>query len=458
MPFESLQFVHAANLYLDRQLAGTGPVPASLRETIEDATLGAFEQVISTCIENQVDFLLLTGNSFDEAEKSVRARVALRDGFGRLAEENIRVFVTPGRIDPRDAWRAIPRLPDNVTLLLHRSEEPVAVIRNAKVIATITRLQTDTTENNDRTTHHASQHYPHAEGARNTPFVIGITIPESETTHPEFSQFESGYLESDRDGEQDDQRKANVSDRISSLLKNNAVDYLAIGHGSLRETIEGESGIAHHPGRTQGWNPQHAGPHGCSLVTVDVNAKIQTDFIDTSRVCWEQLSIEISEDTDREQLMEEMLELADEFQREATNKILIRQWLIRGSGALFHSLCDAEFRDQLIIEFSENYSPESCLQLAHVIHPVPAENTGLGTQTLNRNFLLNEFLESLNNTQLVSTELLGSLFDATLIQKENRANRFHSFRTQCDPRAVREHVEHLGKLWFTEDSDGELLP
>jgi len=172
MPFESLQFVHAANLYLDRQLEGTGPVPDDYQETLEDASIGAFEQVISTCIENQVDFLLLTGNSFDEAEKSLRARVALRDGFCRLAKEDIRVFVTPGRIDPPDAWRAVPSLPDNVTLLLHRSEEPVAVIRNQKVIATIVRLQTDRTQNNGRTADHSLQHNPYAAGTRRTPFAI----------------------------------------------------------------------------------------------------------------------------------------------------------------------------------------------------------------------------------------------------------------------------------------------
>ena len=458
MPFESLQFVHAANLFLDRQLEGTGPVPASLQETIEDATLGVFEQVISTCIENEVDFLLMTGNSFDETEKSVRARVALQDGFARLAEENIRVFVTPGRIDPPDAWRAVPRLPDNVTLLLHRSEEPVAVIRNAKVIATITRLQTNSTEDNDRTTQHSSQHNSHAADQRKTPFVIGITVPESEATHPEFSQFVSGFLEADRESEQDAQQKTNVSDQISSLLKNGSVDYLAIGHGSLRETIVGESGIAHHPGRTQGWNPQHAGPHGCSLVNVEVNAGIQTDFIETAIVRWEQLSIEIDKDTDSERLLEEMLELLSEFEQEATTKVLVIQWLIRGSGPLFDSICDEEFRKQLINELSEYASSDSCLHTTHVIHPMRAENPEPVSQSLNGHSLLNEFLESVNDTQDVSAELLGSLFDATSIQNEIRSNRFHSFRTQCDPHAVREHVEQLGNLWFTEDSDGEPLP
>lgn len=458
MPFESLQFVHAANLYLDRQLAGTGPVPNDLQETLEDATLGAFEQVISTCIEHQVDFLLLTGNSFDETEKSLRARVTLRDGFCRLAEEDIRVFVTPGRIAPPDAWRAVQALPDNVTLLLHRCEEPVAVIRNERVVATITRLQTDRTEDNGRTADHSSQQIPHAAGTRKTPFAIGITVPESEATYLEFSQFESGYLQTDRDSEQDDQRKTTVSDQISSLLKSSSVDYLAFGHGTLRETIVEESGIAHHPGRTQGFNPQHTGPHGCSLVHVDVNAGIQTDFINTARVCWEQLPIDIDPDTDRRQLLGRMTELLYALQRNATNKILIIHWLICGSGGLFDSLCDEEFCKQLTKTFSEDSSPASCLHTAHVIHPQPAGTWEPATQCLNSNSLLNEFLESVNDTQHVSPEFLGALFDATPIQKENRSNRFHSFRTQCDPHAVREHVEQLGKLWFTEEFDGERLP
>jgi len=458
MPFESLQFVHAANLYLDRQLEGIGLFPESLRETIEAATIGAFEQVISTCIENAVDFLLLTGNSFDEAEKSVRARVALRDGFARLNEENIRVFVTPGKIDPPDAWRAVPRLPDNVTLLLHRSEEPVAVIRNERVIATITRLQTDSPEENGRTAEYPLQHNPNKIGTRKTPFAIGITVPELEATHPEFSQCESGDLEADRESEQNDQRETNVSEQIASLLKNSSIDYLAFGNGSLRETIVEESGIAHHPGRTQGFHPQHAGRHGCSLVTVDVETGIQTDFIDTAKVCWEQLPIEIDPDTDRDQLLERMRESLNEFQQQATNKILIIQWPITGSGFLFDSLCDEQFRKQLTNEFSEDSSAVSCLHSAHVVPPKPDGKLEPVNQSLNSHFLLNEFLEFVNDTRHVSPKFLGTLFDATPIQKENRSNRFHSFRTKCDPHAVRERVEHLGKLWFTEDPVGEPLP
>jgi exonuclease SbcD len=458
MPFESLQFVHAANLYLDRQLEGTGLFPDSLRETIEDATIWAFERVISTCIDSEVDFLLLTGNSFDETEKSLRARVALRDGFARLAEENIRVFVTPGKIDPPEAWRAVPHLPDNVTLLLHRSEEPVAVIRNERVIATITRLQTDSTEDNGRTTDHSLQQNPHAAGTRKTPFAIGITVPESEATHLKFSQFESGYLEAGRDSEQDDRRETNVSDQILSLLKDHSIDYLAIGHGSLRKTIVREYGVVHHPGRTQGLNPEHAGPQGCSLVNVDVNSGIQTTFIDTARVCWEPLPIEIDPKTDREQLLERMMELLNDFQREATQKILVVQWLIRGFGRLFDTLYDEEFRKQLTNELSENCSLTSCFHRTRVIQPKSAGKPETAIQSLNSNSLLNEFLESVTDTQHVSPELLDALFDATHIQKENRSNRFDSFRTRCDIHSVREHVEHLGELWLTEDSDGEHLP
>ncbi|MCH7988708.1 MAG: hypothetical protein IID46_06080, partial [Planctomycetes bacterium] len=242
------------------------------------------------------------------------------------------------------------------------------------------------------------------------------------------------------------------------LLKESAVDYLAIDRGSLRETIVGENSLAQHPGRTQGLNPQHTGRNGCSLVHVDVNAGIRTDFIDTARVCWEQLPLEIKPDTGRGQLLRMMKELLCSFQQEALDKILIIHWLIRGSGALFDSLCDEEFCNQLTISLSEDSSLASCLHMAHVIHPKPAGKSKPVTQCLNSSSVLNEFLEFVNDTQHVSPELLGTLFDATPIQKENRSNRFHSFRTQCDPNTVREHVERLGKLWFAADPVGEQLP
>src|SRR5687768_11547436 len=115
MAFEPQRFIHAANLRLDVPVSvqTAEALTEDLRVAFEDATLHAFEEVIEACIRRDVDFLLLSGNVFVEADRSLRARLTLLKGVKRLADVNIQVFVLPGDADPPEAWRSIPDLPEN---------------------------------------------------------------------------------------------------------------------------------------------------------------------------------------------------------------------------------------------------------------------------------------------------------------------------------------------------------
>ena len=103
---------------------------------VQDATFAAFRRVIAAAVDSQVDFVLLAGNSFVEAEQSLAARLALLDGFAELAGNDIRVFILPGPLDPIAAWRQIPDLPENVTLL-DPGQKFAAVKRDETVIARV---------------------------------------------------------------------------------------------------------------------------------------------------------------------------------------------------------------------------------------------------------------------------------------------------------------------------------
>ena len=127
MAFEPQRFLHAANVRLDVPVSvqTTETLTDELRFAFEDATLHAFDEVIEACIKRDVDFLLLSGNIFIEADRSLRARLALLKGFSRLEDVNIHVFVLPGDADPPEAWRSISELPDNVTVCYSSSPEPM---------------------------------------------------------------------------------------------------------------------------------------------------------------------------------------------------------------------------------------------------------------------------------------------------------------------------------------------
>jgi hypothetical protein len=108
-----------------------------LRFAFEDATLHAFDEVIDASIRHDVDFLLLSGNVFIEADRSLRARLALLKGVRRLAEHDIQVFVLPGDSDPPEAWRGIPEMPDNLVVCYSSNPEPEELYVKDRLATTI---------------------------------------------------------------------------------------------------------------------------------------------------------------------------------------------------------------------------------------------------------------------------------------------------------------------------------
>ena len=170
MAWEPLRFLHAAGLWLDHPPSGIGPLPDDLRRIAEDATLTAFDRLIDVAIERQVDLVLLAGDTFDDADGSLRAQVALSDGCSRLKEQGIRVFAVPGAVDAPLAWRTLGQLPENLTCLLARDDEPVAFVRDGQLVATIARAETSRL-----TAPSGELHRIRAESSRRHPFAIGLS-------------------------------------------------------------------------------------------------------------------------------------------------------------------------------------------------------------------------------------------------------------------------------------------
>lgn len=139
MAFEPQRFIHAANIRLDVPVSvqSSEVLTDQLRLVYEDATLTSFDFLIQACITQKVDFLLLSGNVFVEADRSLRARLTMLNGFRQLEAKQIRVFVLPGDADPPEAWRAIPEMPPNVTVCYSSSPEPVELHRKEHIITTV---------------------------------------------------------------------------------------------------------------------------------------------------------------------------------------------------------------------------------------------------------------------------------------------------------------------------------
>ena len=173
MAAKPLRLLHAANLQLDCPLRGIGHLNDEIREIVDVATLTAFDRLVTVSIDKDVDALLITGNTFDAHYASLAADVSLREGFGRLAERHIPVFVTPGTLDPVAAWNELPRMPDNVTFFSDINDVPVDLTDHGHLLATLFPVTADTSVEPEELAN-ISQGRTNPKGDR--PFSVGLLL------------------------------------------------------------------------------------------------------------------------------------------------------------------------------------------------------------------------------------------------------------------------------------------
>ena len=336
MAFEALRFIHAAGVLVDHQVRDTGPCDDDVRSKLIDATQLSFERIVEACVDNDVDFLLLTGDTFDEADRSLRARVAIREGFTCLEEAGIDVFVVPGPNDSQDAWASFKGLPDNVSLFVPEVDEPTAIMRNGNVLATLQACLGRSTDNATQPDESSS-----IGQSRIGPFRIGIIPPFASS------------------GATNDEAV------VDTWLSTHRVDYLAVPLPFARTTITRMEQIAHGPGPATSMTRDDCGPAGCSLVTVEARSSIATETIVTSPIRRETINITIGETATWDQLMSAMrgyVETLPELQRAS---VLILNWVLTGSGALHKSLQDADAESEL---FELLEADSSLAEGQHMIH------------------------------------------------------------------------------------------
>lgn len=353
MPFEPLRFVHAANVFLDRPLWVPVAVPAEVRETVEDATLIAFRNLVQNCIERQADFLLLTGNTFVEADRSMAARTALRSGFRGLDEAGIGVYVAPGLADPDEAWRAVPHLPPNVTFFAEDDGDPVAVFRDGRVVASIGPVGNPSPDRAARGSE-ASE----SRGA----FRIGLCSIDARGRRSR-DLFASHYAEAPHTPEQ----AGHVhTAELAAELERSQVDYLALGGPSGRTLLRTDAGLIHHPGAPQGLSPAETGPRACTLVEVDGREDVKCTSLPTAPVRFKTIKLNVVDARSEDDLLQQMCSSLQGRAAQPCERVLVVAWRCSGAGSAFEELNDPARCSALCRSLPETLA-EGAVRLIHTI-------------------------------------------------------------------------------------------
>lgn len=260
-----LRFVHAADLHLDSPFSGMRrEAPEQIADTLHKATFDAYDNVIKLCLEEQVDALLVAGDIYDGADRSLRAQLRFVDGLKKLEDVGIRSFICHGNHDPLDGWEAGLDLPRGCVRFGPDVEgKPV---------------------------------FPHEPERA---MVYGISYPKrnvSENLSLRFaktkSEFSIGLLHANvgKNTEHDSYAPCTVDDLVRT-----DINYWALGHVHTRQILHERDPVVVYPGNTQGRHSNEPDSHGVYLVDVDERGTPRLEFREVDEVLWKTFLLDIGE-------------------------------------------------------------------------------------------------------------------------------------------------------------------
>ena len=322
-----LRFVHAADLHLDspfERIRDTGP--DHIAETLRRATFDAYENIVELCLREQVDALLVAGDVYDGADRSLRAQLKFVDGLRRLDEAGIRSFICHGNHDPLDGWEARLDLPPGcVRFDADVTGEPV---------------------------------FPN-EPERAT--IYGISYPQQVVTENLSLRFRGslsagfniGLLHANVGG---NTGHANYAPCSVADLSDTAIDYWALGHVHTRQVLRPERPAIVYPGNPQGRHPNETGPRGVYLVEVDDYGAARLEFHPVDVVRWETLEVSIAELESEQQLLSAIDAAAANCVESAGGRPVVFRLALIGRGQLHHFLRRPRTVDDLREQLNDRHA------------------------------------------------------------------------------------------------------
>jgi exonuclease SbcD len=226
------RLVLASDFHLELPPQGLAEVPEHLREALLEAPYRAAERVFDAVLAHHADCLVLSGDSLNAALTGPRGPLFLVRQFERLREQNVSVFWAGGEADPPDAWPTWAILPDNVHRFGRGDVEEFVLRREGWPLARVLGVSHDPSRAPPWNRFH-----PDPTGL----FSLAVVYVPGEAALPAGSD----------------------------------IDFWALGGRHAAKAILADRRAADYPGSPQGRRPTEPGPHGCTLIEVDENGRVE---------------------------------------------------------------------------------------------------------------------------------------------------------------------------------------
>lgn len=320
----AFRFIHAADLHLDSPFKGLSALPAAIRGVVRESTFVALQRLVDAAIEERADFVLIAGDVYDAADRSLRAQLRFQSALAELADAKIPVYVVHGNHDPDDGRKAVLRWPASVRFFASAEAECVeAADRSGRTLA----------------------------------YIHGWSYPKSAVTDnplPRFGPvregaFNIGLLHTNADG---DAGHDNYAPCTKQELISSAMNYWALGHIHSRRIIS-ESPAIVYPGNLQGRSVKESGAKGCYVVDVSESGGISMRFRPTDALRWHYVPVSIEGLTTEQELRDRIEERLRDCEAESDGRPSLVRIRIEGRGPLHRELRRHSFLQELAEELRE---------------------------------------------------------------------------------------------------------
>ncbi|WP_239615295.1 metallophosphoesterase family protein [Cohnella mopanensis] len=318
-------FVHAADLHLDSPFKGLSKVPEPIRERLRESTFEALRRLSDLVKKEKIDFVVLAGDLFDAADRSLRAQLRLQRTLGEMTSQGTQVFVVHGNHDPESGRQAKLDWPPGVFVFGSAGVDCFpAYSREGELVAHIYGISYPTSAVKDN----LALRFKKREGA---PFHLAL-------------------LHANVDG---DPSHDNYAPCKLEELATAGFDYWALGHVHDRRVLHEYPHVVY-SGNIQGRSIRETGPKGAYVVSVSESGSIDMRFRELSDVRWQEISVSIEGLEDEQQLKNRLLsaleELNEDDERDRPMLVRIR---LEGRGVIHDRLLQPNIAEEWLEELRE---------------------------------------------------------------------------------------------------------
>ncbi len=290
---------------------------------LRQATFDTYENIVNLCINERVDALLIAGDIYDGADRSLRAQLKFFDGLKKLDNAGIRSFICHGNHDPLDGWEV-------------RLNSPPGCVRFENEVTGEPLFP----EEPDRATVYGIS-YQHKDVDENLSPLFS-NLPRS--------RFNIGLLHCNVGGDPNHDSYAPCS---LFDLQDTSIDYWALGHVHTREVLQEEGPSVVYPGNPQGRHPNELGSRGVYLVNIDEQGRVNLEFHPTDVIRWERRRLDITELDSEQKVLNSILDMAGSVLKEAEGRSVILRIILDGRGDINSWLRRSDTLDEIMEHLNE---------------------------------------------------------------------------------------------------------